>query len=158
MLLISSSLSLIAIVAGMFLYAKAIRDGLSRFFKFVACFIIIVGFLNLFIGHAFFTIKSIYKCGSHHNKMKMMWHGHHGKKMKKHCCKYMSMYCKDEDNSNCEDKIMEGHEMMEGKGCMMEGKSCSSMMEMDEKSMMNKKPSCMKGNMMMKNDSVKVKK
>ena len=43
--LISLSLALLAIVAGMFLLAKTKSENLGNFYKYVSCFVIIVGFL-----------------------------------------------------------------------------------------------------------------
>jgi ABC-type nickel/cobalt efflux system permease component RcnA len=45
--LISASISLMVITGGMFLLAKAKIEMLGKFFKVIAYFIIIVGFLNL---------------------------------------------------------------------------------------------------------------
>ena len=142
MLLISSSVSLIAIVAGMFLYAKTIKDGLNRFFKFVALFIIIIGFFNFFLAEAFFSVKSIYKYAKHHDKMKMKCNEHHGSKMEKQCYKYGAC---DVKSDSCEDKMMAGHEMMEGKHCCL---------MMDAKNMMHGKSSHMKCDMIIKKDSL----
>ncbi len=45
MILIAFTLSLLAIVAGMFLLAKTKSETLGKFFKFVSWFVIIMGFL-----------------------------------------------------------------------------------------------------------------
>lgn len=135
MIVVASSLSLLAIVAGMFLYAKTVKDNLNQFFKIVAFFIVIVGFINLFIGSAFIMMEKIYM---HHQKMEKKSHGYHGKKMKKH----MQMSCEGMDNCN-EMGMMGGKEckmvMMKSKDC------CPSMMA---------KESCMKTDMMMMKDSM----
>ena len=47
MLLIATSLSLIAIVAGMFLLAQTKKDNLGNLFKYVSYFVVVVGFLCL---------------------------------------------------------------------------------------------------------------
>lgn len=90
MILVASSLSLLVIAVGMFLYAKTLKENLSRFFKIVALFIVIVGFLNLFVGSAIFMVKKIYMFGAHHHNMGQGGYGHHEKKMKKHGAKYRS--------------------------------------------------------------------
>jgi hypothetical protein len=151
MIIVASSLSLLAIVAGMFLYAKTLKDNLNLFFKIVSCFIIIVGFLNLFIGSAFMMIEKMYM---HHQKMEMGSYEHHGKKMKKHMNKHWSNEGMDDENCECKtDKCCDEMGMMRGNECemsMMKNKECCP-------SMMDKE-SCMKTNMMMKKDSIVMKK
>ena len=148
MLLIASSISLLAIVAGVFLYAKTIKDNLNRRFKAVACFVVVVGFLNLFAAHAFFTGMCIYKMAAYHNRMEMGWGHQYGMKMKG--CNHNNSGCEGMCGGNCEDKMMKKHwkKMM-----MMEGKEdCGMMAGMKyEKEMMEDKE-CMKGKM--KKDSV----
>lgn len=153
MILISSSLSLLAIVAGMFLYAKTIKEELSRLFKIVACFIVVVGFLNLFIGCAFFTIKTIYKCGTHHYKMEKMLHDHHGSKMKKHKGKCMSAHGMRAEG--CNTMMMDHRNKME----MMVGNDCCSASKkmVDGSSMLNGKHYCEEEHRLMKKDSSKKK-
>lgn len=152
MILVASSLSLLAIVAGMFLYAKTIKEELNRFFKIVSLFIIIVGFLNLFAGSAFFMVKGIYKFGAYHHNMEKGGYGHHGNKMKKQ--KYMHMkydkMC--DENNECRRKAMCCNEMktMETDDC------CPSGMGMNR--MMKDKSYCMPGKMMIKKDSIIMKK
>lgn len=138
MIIVASSLSLLAIVAGMFLYAKTIKDNLNQFFKIAAYFIIIVGFINLFVGSAFIMMEKIYK---HHQKMEKGNYGHHGKKMKKHKYKQMSYEGMSDRNCDYKTKSMCCDEMG-----MMGGKNCGMGM-MD-------KEGCMKECMMMKNDSM----
>jgi|GEM_PF-6678597 len=154
MILVASSLSLLAIVAGMFLYAKTIKEELNRLFKIVAFFIIIVGFLNLFVGSAFFIVRKIYLIGVHFHNRENCAYGQYGH-MKGHGCDYMSgegMNCENYDdngrNWHHNEMRMDG-----GTGC------CSSMMDMKGmKEMMNEKSCSMKGNMMMKKDSIMNKK
>ena len=67
MVVVASSIFLLIIIAVMFLNANTIKDNLNRFFKSIAFFIVIVGFVNLFTGSAFILMKKIYK---HHQKMK----------------------------------------------------------------------------------------
>ncbi|MGZ4055907.1 MAG: hypothetical protein ACXVPM_13445, partial [Bacteroidia bacterium] len=57
MVLITSSFSLLVIVAGMFLLAKTQKEGLSNMFKYVSYFVIGCGFFSLFAGGAVFVIK-----------------------------------------------------------------------------------------------------
>lgn len=152
MILVASSLSLLAIVAGMFLYAKTIKEELNRFFKIVSLFIIIVGFLNLFAGSAFFMVKGIYKFGAYHHNMEKGGYGHHGNKIKKQ--KYMHMkydkMC--DENNECRRMVMCCNEMktMETDDC------CPSGMGMNR--MMKDKSYCMPGKMMIKKDSIIMKK
>ena len=47
MILIATSLSLLAIVAGMHLLAKTKKEDLGKFFKYVSYFVIVVGFLSI---------------------------------------------------------------------------------------------------------------
>lgn len=152
MILIASSLSLLAIVAGMFLYAKTIKEELNQFFKIVSLFIIIVGFLNLFAGSAFFMMKKIYMVGAYYHNTGDRGYGHHGNKMKKQ--KYMHMkydkMC--DENYECRRKTMccDEMKMMESDDC------CPSGMAMNR--MMKDKSYCMPGKMMIKKDSVIMKK
>lgn len=138
MIVVASSLSLLAIVAGMFLYAKTIKDNLNQLFKIVSYFIVIVGFLNLFIGSAFIMLEKMYM---HHQKMEM--HSYkHDKKMKKHMYKYM------------------GHEGMgyrKEMGMMGEKECDMSMMKNCCPTLMDKE-SCMKACTMMERDSMMMKK
>lgn len=148
MLIVSSSLSLLAIVAGMFLYAKTIKDELNWLFKTVAYFIIIAGFLNLFSGCAFFALKTIYKIGANRIEMQKNMHDGCDKKMKKNKSKCKHMSCVEK----IEKEKCDHGEMMEGCGEMkvMQADGCSeSMIGMKGGNM-----SCMKGHMMMKKDSV----
>ena len=70
MLLSSICLALIALAAGMFLLAKAVKDGLSLFFKIVAWFIIVASFLSL-------------GCIALHTAVKICtWHAYHDGSMK----------------------------------------------------------------------------
>ncbi len=62
MILIVSSFSLLVIVAGMFLLAKTLKDGLSNMFKYISYFVILCGFFSLFAGGAVFMVK---KCMRH---------------------------------------------------------------------------------------------
>lgn len=136
MIVVASSLSLLAIVAGMLLYAKTIKDNLNLFFKIVACFIIVMGFLNLFLGSALIVMKEMYM---HHQKMEMGSYEHHGKKMKKH--KYMSHEGMDRYYSHkAKSKCCNEKAMM---------RKCCDMMERES--------SCSK-DMMMKKDSIMMKK
>lgn len=145
MILVASSLSLLAIVAGMFLYAKTIKEQLNRFFKIVSLFIIIVGFLNLFAGSAFFMMKKIYTFGAYYHNMGNRGYWHHGKKQT-----YMHMkrdrMCP--ESYGCRGQAMCCDEMMAmgNEGC------CPSGMGMNR--MMNDKSCCMPGKMMIKKDSV----
>lgn len=152
MILVASSLSLLAIVAGMFLYAKTIKDELNRFFKIVSLFIIIVGFLNLFAGSAFFMVKGIYKFSKYHHNLQKGGYGHHGNKMKKQ--KYMHMksdkMC--DENYECRKKVMCCDEMM----AMETDDCCPSGMGM--KRMMKDKSHCMPGKTMTRKDSIIMKK
>lgn len=151
MILIASSLSLLAIVAGMFLYAKTIKDQLNRLFKIVSFFIIIVGFLNLFAGSAFYIMKKIYRFGIHHRNMEMGIYVPHGNKMKWQKHKHKHMSCEGMNKRACEYfmKAMNCDEMEQ----MDDDESYSSMARMKRD-----KSCCLKEKMMMKKDSVMIKK
>lgn len=148
MILIASSLSLLAIVAGMFLYAKTIKEELNRFFKIVSLFIIIVGFLNLFAGSAYFMMKKIYTFGAYYHNMGNHGYGHHGNKMKKQKNMHMKFDRMCDENYECRRKAMCCGEMM----VMETSECCPSGMGMDR--MMKDKSSCMPDKMMIKKDSV----
>lgn len=148
MILIASSLSLLAIVAGMFLYAKTIKEELNRFFKIVSLFIIIVGFLNLFAGSAFFMMKKIYTFGAYYHNMGNHGYGHHGNKMKKQKNMHMKFDRMCDENYECRRKAMCCGEMM----VMETSECCPSGMGMDR--MMKDKSSCVPDKMMIKKDSV----
>ncbi|MDO9185805.1 MAG: hypothetical protein Q7W13_07320 [Bacteroidia bacterium] len=148
MILIASSLSLLAVVAGMFLYAKTIKEELNRFFKIVSLFIIIVGFLNLFAGSAYFMMKKIYTFGAYYHNMGSRGFGHHGNKFKKQT--YMHMKCDRmcDENYECRKQAMCCDEMM----AMGNEDCCPSGMGMNR--MMKDKSCCMPGKMVIKKDSV----
>lgn len=147
MLLIATSLSLLAIVAGMFLLAKSKTENLGNFFKYVSYFIVLVGFLSLV-------------CIAGRGAMRMCGHGG-GCGMNRH--EGMSGRFGDRgmrDNMECQEMMshhgigamgMEGecHKgmMMEGechKGMMM-GSECQKGMKMNCCSMMEKNY-CQQGN------------
>ena len=99
MILIAASMSLLVIIAGMFLLAKTQKENLSNFFKYVSYFVILIGFLNLIGGGAIFMAK---KCMKHCAAMSQ---GHcekedgcHKKKKNKSCSR-MEM-C--EEGGECE--------------------------------------------------------
>lgn len=152
MILVASSLSLLAIVAGMFLYAKTIKEELNRFFKIVSLFIIIVGFLNLFAGSAFFMLKKIYMVGAYYHNMGGRGYGHHGDKMKKQKYMHMKHDKMGYENYECRRKAMCCNEMK----AMVNDDCCSSGMAMNR--MMKDKSYCMPGKMMIKKDSIILKK
>jgi hypothetical protein len=118
-------MSLLVIIAGMFLLAKTQKENLSNLFKYVSYFVILVGFLNLFGGGAFFVMK---KCMQHCSS-KCQDHG--GKKDKCHkknkkACSRMGACEEGEDCEKggmemCVEKriVINGEEMGEGceKGC-----------------------------------------
>jgi len=152
MILVASSLSLLAIVAGMFLYAKTIKEELNRLFKIVSVFIIIAGFINLFAGCAFFMVKKIYMFSAYHHNIENAGYGYHGNKIKNQ--KYMHMkrdrMC--DDNYECRHKTMCCDEMMG----METDDCCPSGIAM--RRMMKGKSYCLPGKMMIKKDSVIIKK
>ncbi len=148
MILVASSLSLLAIGTGMFLYAKTLKEGLNRFFKFGSLFIIIVGFLNLFAGCAFFIAKGIYKVSTYHHNMEKGSYGHHGNKMKK----YSHMKSERMHNDNYEHRMKStcccvGMNEMESDECCPSGMG-----------LMKDKSYCVPGKMMVRKDSIIMKK
>ncbi len=143
MIVVASSLSLLAIVAGMLLYAKTIKDGLNLFFKIIALFIIIVGFINLFAGSAVLLIEKVYTTKMNHRKMESKLCKTCGGKLKNHACKIKSCRNKCREKSCYQMDSYNSNEI-----CSMDNEHCSSSM-MDEKSlrihsMMMKKDSIMK--------------
>ena len=129
MIVVASSLSLLAVVAGMFLYAKTIKDNLNLFYKIVASFIIIIGFINLFAGSAVIMIEKIYSLKMNHQKKGHKLCGTCGEKHKKHKCKLMSCQKIDEEYGEHLMKSNHGNRM-----CNMSNENCCSAM-MDLKSM-----------------------
>lgn len=126
MILIAASMSLLVIIAGMFLLAKTQKENLSNLFKYVSYFVILAGFLNLFGGGAFFVVKKcmqhcVSKCQDHCGK-KDKCH----KKNKKSCsrmekCEEGEGMCEEGGMEMCIEKriVINGEEMGEGceKGC-----------------------------------------
>lgn len=153
MILIASSVSLLVIVAGMFLLAKTQKDNLSNLFKYVSYFVIIVGFLNLFYGGIHFIMK---QCSRHYAaEMK------HYKKYDKHdkMMMYQQMHCADGmmDPGKCG---MMGHGkcgMMDQGKCSMHQEKCMEMGNFTEPGNMQEK-ACCRGKIVVKKDSVIIKK
>jgi ABC-type nickel/cobalt efflux system permease component RcnA len=146
MILIASSFSLLVIVAGMFLLAKTQKDGLSNFFKYISYFVIILGFLNLFCGGVHMFMKH---CSQHCNsEMKHCKKSKHAKHSK------IKIY----RNVSC------GNEIIDEENCMMHGdktsmnKEKSIEMEMGAECTNMKEKSCCKDKMMMKKDTMIIKK
>lgn len=109
MILIATSLSLIAIAAGTFLLAKTKNEALGGFFKFVSWFVILVGFLCIVcIG-----VRGITHCGF----------GGKDQCGKQECCKTMGGADCMRGKAGC-DEMMEGrgHHGAMGKECCMKGK------------------------------------
>jgi len=115
MILIAASMSLLVIVAGMFLLAKTQKENLSNLFKYVSYFIILVGFLNLFGGGAIFMAKKFMKRGAaqHENHCKKDNDCHKKKKHKKACSGMNE--CEGGSGEMCIEKriIINGEEMSE---------------------------------------------
>lgn len=143
MILIAASMSLLVIIAGMFLLAKTQKENLSNLFKYVSYFVIIVGFLNLFGGGVLFMAK---KCMKHCMNQSQ---GHCGKK--DDCCKHKKskkacsrMEMCEEEKGECKDG---GAEMCIEKRIVINGEECE----------MGAKKDCCKDKMV-KKDSVVIKK
>ncbi len=144
MILIASSISLLVIIAGMFLLAKTQKENLSNFFKYVSYFVILAGFLNLFGGGLFFIAKT---CIRHCNSQSQMnWDNYGNCKKHEKGCSYMEM-CKDGENM-CEE---EGTEMC------VEKRIVSNCQEMKEECKKGEATTCCKDKMM-KKDSIVIKK
>jgi energy-coupling factor transporter transmembrane protein EcfT len=150
MILIVSSFSLLVIVAGMFLLAKTQKDNLSNFFKYVSYFVIIVGFLNLFAGGVHMILGHFYK------QCAMEYEMQHGKKSKhgKHAKMMMFKHMSGEDGMMNEEKCM----MMNDEKCSMGKEKCMDMEKCGESGGMMNGKSCCKEKMMMKKDTVIIKK
>ena len=130
-------MSLLVIIAGMFLLAKTQKENLSNLFKYVSYFVILTGFLMLFGGGLLFMAK---KCMKHvEARSEMNCHKH-----KKHqkACSHMSM-C-EQGEGMCE----EGGEMCIEKRIVINGE------EMNEECEKGAKKDCCKDKM--KKDSVVV--
>jgi hypothetical protein len=143
MIFITSSFSLLVIVSGMFLLAKTQKDNLSNFFKYVSYFVIIVGFLNLFFGGVHMLMRSFHQ----HYAAEM----HHGKKYKhgKHKRDKVMIY----KNMSCDNEMInEDHHQMSGNyDCEMEKEKCMKTGMMEGKS-------CCKEKMIIKKDTLIIKK
>ena len=143
MILIAASMSLLVIIAGMFLLAKTQKENLSNLFKYVSYFVILVGFLNLFGGGAFFVMK---RCMQHCMS-----------KSQDHCGKKDSCHKKSKKSCSRMEMCEEGGECEEGRAQMCIEKRMvingEGMSEGCEKGC--EKPCC-KGKMM-KKDSIVIK-
>jgi len=146
MILIASSFSLLVIVAGMFLLAKTQKDNLSNFFKYVSYFVILVGFLNLFGGTACMLIHKCMKhcaaqCKEHCEKPGRGKHGHmgmgHGEDMMME--KKMMMMHGHGDCCRGEEKCMEMEKGCPEAGMMHEGACCKEKMIMKKDTVIIKK-------------------
>lgn len=141
MILIAASMSLLVIIAGMFLLAKTQKENLSNLFKYVSYFVILAGFLNLFGGGAIFMVK---KCMQHCVSTSQ---DHCGKKDKCHkknkkACSRMEM-C--EEGEGCEEG---GAEMCIEKRIVINSEECE----------MGAKKDCCKDKMVKKDSVVIIKK
>lgn len=147
MILIAASMSLLVIIAGMFLLAKTQKENLSNLFKYVSYFVILIGFLNLFGGGLIFMAK---KCMSHCQSQSQMNCDRHDScnKHKKHkkACSHINM-C-EEGEGMCEEG---GGEMCMKKRIVINSE------EMKEECEKGGAKSCCKDKMM-KKDSVFIKK
>ncbi len=128
MILIAASMSLLVIIAGMFLLAKTQKENLSNLFKYVSYFVIRVGFLNLLGGGAVFMAK---KCMRHCMNQSQVHCGkkddcYKNKKTKKSCskmemCEEGERMCKEGGAEMCIEKRMvingEEFEMVDKKDC-----------------------------------------
>jgi hypothetical protein len=120
---IAIGLSLIALTGGAFLLAKTKKDLLSSFYKGIAYFVIIAGFLNILSAglHGtmkFYGMKHSYKMRMHEGYMKDQGFHHHGMKMACSCnrgyddncccqsdCKMNKSSCSCGMNKCCENTI-----------------------------------------------------
>lgn len=111
MLLIATSLSLLAIVAGMFLLAQTKKENLGNLFKYVSYFVVITGFLSLICIGTRCVMRCSYggagNCG-------MMQYGGDMKckemMMDDQCHKGMKMKCCSAKGDKHEDEEMEEEE------------------------------------------------
>ena len=144
MILIAASFSLLVIVAGMFLLAKTQKDNLSNFFRYVAWFVIIVGFLNFFGGSAIMVVHA----GMQHMKEHYMMMHKKGKHGKHHSFKmYKHMPCA--NGMGDEECSMMGDEK-----CEMGGQKCMEMEGKEECMSGGMKKDCCKEKVIVKKDSV----
>ena len=77
MMLVSVSLALLAVTAGMFLLAKTRKEGLSIFFKAISYFIIIAGFLVICLGLIGGFTRMIMQKIHHSENHECRTHQHH---------------------------------------------------------------------------------
>jgi hypothetical protein len=144
MILIASSFSLLVIVAGMFLLAKTQKDGLSNMFKYVSYFVIFSGFFSLFGGGTAFIIKRCMMRCQMQNQMQC-------ERNYEHCSHWRHGGEGCGRGEECEEGMKMGHcDGMNEEKCMEKKECCSEMK--------GEKSGCMKGNMMVKKDSVIIKK
>lgn len=109
-------MSLLVIIAGMFLLAKTQKENLSNLFKYVSYFVILSGFLMLFGGGLLFMAK---KCMKHvEARAEMNCHKHN--KHKKACsrmsmCEHGEGMCEEGEGEMCIEKriVINGEEMNE---------------------------------------------
>jgi hypothetical protein len=145
MILVASSLSLLVIAAGIFLYIKTVNYELSRFIRIAASFLIVLGFMNFFAAGAMFIVKGVHSFFDKENCIgnNCMKHSHKkAKKFKfktKSCCLMVDdVYNK---SMNCD-----GHSEM-----MMDLHSGKSFMMKDKRFSMNKGAMMKKDSMYTKN-------
>ena len=145
MILIASSFSLLVIVAGMFLLAKTQKDGLSSTFKYVSYFVVLCGFFSLFAGGTAFIVK---RCMMHYQMQnRMQW-----ERNDEHCSHWRHANESSGREEECGDEMKTGHcDGMNEEKCMEMKKECCSEMKGD-------KSECMKGNMIIKKDSIIIRK
>jgi len=137
-------MSLLVIIAGMFLLAKTQKENLSNLFKYVSYFVILAGFLNLFGGGAFFVMK---KCMQHC-----------ASKSQNHCDKNDSCHKKSKKSCSRMEKCEQGEEACEEGGAQMctEKRIVINGEEMNEGCAKGCEKPCCKGKMI-KKDSVVIK-
>ncbi len=143
MILLASSFALLVIVAGMFLLAKTQKDGLSSMFKYVSYFVIGCGFFSLFAGGTVFVIKRFIMPKTH-NQMNC-------ERENEHCSQWKHRQSCERDG-NDEGNMCIRKEIILSDGEEMNGEECEG-----KEGMMGKKDCCKKM-LIMKKDSVIIKK
>jgi heme A synthase len=100
MILTSIALALLALVAGMYLLDKTKKEGLGKFFNFIAWVVIVVSLLILLCGltrglirmqcaNRFESRMEMCRPGMMGDDCCMPMRGHHGRMMREECCDEM---------------------------------------------------------------------
>lgn len=131
----AAALSLLVIVAGMFLLAKTQKENLSNMFKYVSYFVVFSGFVILFGGGMFTVVK---KCVRHMKNSQSHCEGGNECSSKHKSCSRMEG-CEEGGEMRIEKRIVINGEEMECEEGKAEGKDCCKDKMMKKDSIIIKK-------------------